>query len=109
MTDTYYHWSPSSRRKSIERSGLLPHSLSTDRLWRPPYVCLATKPSIGWGLSGSMLRGKEHSVWDLWQVDISEQSGYEELFFDGSFEVKEIRVYERIYKRNIWYVGSRTN
>jgi hypothetical protein len=50
----------------------------------------------------------DHKDWDLWEVWTHEQSGYEELYFDDTTDVKEIRVYERIFKRNVWYVASRT-
>lgn len=106
MNDIWYHWSPVERRASIIKHGLLPGKFSTDKLWRPPYICLATSPSLAWGLSGG-IRKRERRDWDLWQADVSEQSGYEELYFDGSNEIKEIRVYERIYKRNVWYVATR--
>lgn len=47
--------------------------------------------------------------WDLWEAWTHELKGYEELYFDDyTSDVKEIRVYERIYKRNLWLVGSRT-
>src|ERR1044071_4207787 len=101
----FYHWSPVERRQSINKSGLLPGSHSTDRLWRPPYVCLAPYPSLAWLLSGKMKRGSEHAEWDLWEVWVGEQTGYESLFFDDTGNLKEIRVYERFYKRNITYLA----
>jgi hypothetical protein len=55
-----------------------------------------------------MHRGQQHKEWDLWEVWTHEQSGFEELYFDSG-TLKEIRVYERIYKRNVWLVGSRSN
>ena len=99
----FYHWALKERRKRIERVGLVPGNWSRDRLWKPPYVCLAPFPELAWNLSGAL--DKSPKVWDLWQVWVGEQSGYEELLFDNG-NLKEIRVYERIYKRNIWYVGS---
>lgn len=102
----FYHWSPRNRRNSINRVGLIPGRLSTDGLWRPPYVCLAPTVLDAWLLSGSTFRGKAFDEWDLWEVDIVEQSGYEKLFYDTK-RLKEIRVYERIYKRNVWFVGER--
>lgn len=62
-----------------------------------------------WLLSGAMSRTFDLSDirWDLWEVDVREQDGYEELFYDDTGRVKEIRVYERIYKRNVWFVGER--
>lgn len=34
-------------------------------------------------------------------------SGYEVLFIEGTKKPKEYRIYERIFKRDIWYVGTR--
>lgn len=103
----WYHWSPSDRRGQIQRYGLRPGQWSRDRLWKPPYVCLAPWPSLGWGLSGGMGYAGDAGSWDLWQVDLSEVHGYEVMYRDDDRSVKEVRVYERIYKRNVWYVGTR--
>lgn len=115
---SYFHWSPSTRRKSINRRGFLTHQKSTDGLWRPPYTCFATSPRLAWELSG-VFRAQPGETWDLWEADLREQTGFEELFFDhplhrpeepysGPMEVKEVRVYERVFKRNVWLVGERT-
>lgn len=110
MTDEpklWYHWSPTERRASIEHDGLMPGKLSRDFFWRPPYVCLASSPMRGWYLSGGMPGGRQIASWDLWEVDVSEQKGYEALYYDNSRIIKEIRVYERIFKRNVTLVGQR--
>jgi hypothetical protein len=105
--DIWFHWAPRERREQITRRGLEPGRWSKDRLWKPPYVCLAESPRIAWALSGEMPGVYMLALsWDLWEVWIHEQSGYEELYFDNG-HVKEIRVYERIYKRNVWFVGER--
>lgn len=106
-TRMWFHWSPIERRKSIEKVGLVPGHLSRDGLWRPPYVCLSQRPSMAWGLSGGMDREGGPAGYDLWQVDLSEQTGFEILFDDRDQSVKEARVYERVFKRNLWYVGTR--
>lgn len=103
-----YHWSPTARRKQIKKRGLVPGCWSTDRLWKPPCVCYADTPSLAWALSGALPRGREHDSWDLWQTYDDVPSGYEAIAFDGSDDVKEYRVYERIYARDLWYVASRT-
>lgn len=108
MIDFWYHWAPLTRRKQIKRYGLLPGCSSTDGLWKPPYVCLAATPSLAWSLSGEMPRGRLIDSWDLWEVWMGEQTGYEIIPFDSG-ATKEIRVYERIYKRNVWFVGERNN
>lgn len=108
MEGIFYHWSPRERRKRINRVGLMPGQLSRDKLWKPPYICLAPTVLDAWSLSGRMSRTFDlpDPRWDLWEVDVREQTGYEELFYDTG-RVKEIRVYERIYKRNVWFVGER--
>lgn len=103
----FFHWSPIERRPGILRRGLLPGQWSRDRLWRPPYVCLSDRPSLAWGLSGGMDREDGPVAYDLWQVDLSEVSGYEEIYDDRYGTVKEVRVYERIYKRNLFYLATR--
>lgn len=104
-----YHWSPTTRRGQINRRGLVPGSLSTDRLWRPPFVCFADSPSLAWALSGMTGRGPEVASWDLWMTWSDVPSGMEAILFDDDrSRVKEYRVYERIYKRDLWYVATRT-
>lgn len=111
-----YHWSPVERRKQIIHYGLRPGSRTTvavdpndefyDALkqWRAPYVSFATSPSLAWGLSGDMR--PDIKEWDLWQTDTGRlDGGFERLGFqDGQ---AEIRVYYRIYKRDLWWVGTR--
>lgn len=101
-----YHWSPTCRRKGIEREGLKPGKLSVDGSWRPPFVCLATDPMVGWALSGDF--HPEVPEWDLWAVRLKE-GHHIEVMYDDCYEdlVKEIRVYDRIYKRGVQYVASR--
>lgn len=75
-------------------------------MWKPPYICLAESPRIAWILSGGM-RGAESGEWDLWEVWTHNLAGYERLFNDTTGHLKEVRVYERIYKRNVWLIGQR--
>lgn len=99
-----YHWSPTERRKGIERFGLVPGKLSTDRLWRPPYVALAPSPAEAWQMSGDTARGAAVASWDLWQVWLN-VPGEAIPYDDGS--MREMRVYERVYKRDVWLVATR--
>lgn len=62
---------------------------------------------MAWLLSGDTGRGQMIADWDLWEVWLHE-NGREELYYDDNKTIREIRVYDRIYKRNVWYVGSRT-
>lgn len=100
-----FHWSPSSRRKGIERRGLVPGSLAIDRKWRPPYIALAPSPEAAWQMSGEDERGAGHPSWDLWQVWLSNVGAEAIPYDDGS--AREFRVYERIYRRDLWLVGTR--
>ena len=99
-----YHWAPATRRSQINRYGLRPSMLSIDRAWRPPFFCVSLDPRTAWTLSGHY--HPEIAAWDLWQVWLGGCRGYEHLFYDNG-DVKEIRVYERVWKRDVWLVGQR--
>ena len=98
-----YHWSPRSRHGQIEKYGLRPGSRARYDKWNPPYICFCASPSAAWGC----LTNKEEGEWDLWMVWSGVPSGYEILPTYGADILPEYRVYERIYKRDIWYVGTR--
>lgn len=120
-----YHWSPADRRTGIARQGLVPgkrpvthSSLPFDDAsqWRAPYVCLAEDPLWAWCLSGNV-SGSVGEVWDLWAINLHEE-------LHSIFRVRharrqpgdapnptryhEWRVYDRIYKRHVRYLASRT-
>lgn len=100
-----FHWSPMDRRKQILRYGLRPYCRSTTNVqWKAPYVSFATSPSLAWGLSGDLR--PDIDSWDLWQTWADRVSSYEELSFNETTEA-EVRIYERIFKRDIWYVATR--
>lgn len=105
-----FHWSPIDRRPRILHDGLKPSSLSRDGAWRPPFVCFCADPEMAWGLSGG-IPGNPSTGWDLWMMLSDVPSGYEEIrntYPDTGREyVQEVRVYERIWKRDLWWVGSR--
>lgn len=100
-----FHWSPTVRRKSIQRFGLEPGHWDTERLWKPPYVAYALDPLLAWRLSG-WFRHKPGTSWDLWQTHTDHVRGFEVVPFDDG-SPKEIRVYQRIYKRHVTYLASR--
>jgi hypothetical protein len=108
----FFHWSPASVRPRIEHDGFLPGSWSLGREWRPPYVCFSDNPQTAWNLSGDI--HPEIRVWDLWQTWSYLTRGYE-IIFDHYLDkergwteyAKEYRVYDRIWKRNIWFVATR--
>lgn len=97
-----YHWSPISRRKQILKKGLCPGSKSRCGQWHPPYICFSDSPSFAWGASAVFSR--ESGEWDLWMVWTDRLEGYEKL--PGN-KPAEYRVYHRIPKRDIWFVGTR--
>jgi hypothetical protein len=62
---------------------------------------------MAWGLSGYFADKKE--LWDLWMMWSTTPEGYETLTTGDNISGKptEYRVYHRIPKSEIWYVGSR--
>ena len=104
LPDYLYHWSPRSRRKGIQRYGLVPGKPSVSGDWKPPFVCLGSNPYTAWFLSGEL--HPEIEEWDLWQVGLEEGHHVELLPFDDG-TVKEVRVYDRVFKRGVWLVGER--
>jgi len=102
-----YHWSPSSRRKQIERQGLRvgkPH-VTHSKGWRANYLCFAASPSLAWGLSA--LVTKCAGNWDLWMTwSDSLVKPVRRIRWEG-LDVKEYRTYAGVPKRLIWYVGTR--
>ena len=101
-----YHWAPAARRKQIQRYGLRPGSLSSCRMWRPPYVCLADGPIQAWRLIGQFRPAIRD--WDLWLTGAASLHGYEVIPWDDGTP-REYRIYHRIFKRDLLYVGSREN
>lgn len=108
MADSFalYHWAPTERRKQITRFGLRPGSVSSCRQWKPPYICLANNPHLAWDLIGR--HRPTIREWDLWWTTSDAAAPMEMLPFDDGTP-KEYRVYHRIFKRDIWFVGSRLN
>lgn len=79
--------------------------------WRAPYICLATDPAWGWALSGGQ-SGAPAGEWDLWLVRIPEGVRFDRL--DAGCvcpghggRVHEVRVYDRLFKRDVLWVASR--
>lgn len=105
-----YHWSPRARRKQIIRYGLRPGMRCTTATGSMggACVCFADSPSWAWALSGGMPHAPA-GEWDLWQT-------YQDRLVDpvvlASDErpsgLYEVRTGHRVYKRDLWHVGSRT-
>lgn len=117
----FYHWSPAEYRAAIKRRGLKPTTptavpVSTPipgyaaRIVDPEasalMVCLGTSPSHAWCLSGGIW-AERGSTWDLWQVTLDVDDEVHPLPFFG-YRLDEVRVSNRIPKRRVWYVASRT-
>jgi len=100
-----YHWSPRIRRKQIIRYGLRPGSLSRCGEWKPPHICFGASPSFAWA-SVMVTAGKEKQEWDLWMLRTDRLNNIVQERMDWS-DGREYRIYDRIYKKDIWYVGSR--
>lgn len=102
-----YHWSPSSRRKSIQRHGLVVGSRHAvhSKGWRATYLCLSDSPSFGWAYSAdtSHVSGK----WDLWMVWSTQ---VRDLCYRHDHRGQlpaEYRTSHGIAKKHLWLVGSR--
>lgn len=105
-----FHWSPTPRRRQINRYGLRVGQRPVQHPpgWRAPYVCFAETPSWAWALSGQFAE-REHrpGSWDLWQVNVNGKRGEVLESGDDKHRWHEVRVHERLYKAQMWFVGTR--
>lgn len=104
-----FHWSPSRNRSRILKVGLVPNRpCLTSTEFRAPYICFAESPSWAWALSGAF--HPDIAEWDLWQTSIDRLVKPRRTpTYDNQHRWHEVRTRERVYKRDLWYVGSRTN
>lgn len=105
-----YHWSPRSRRGQIIRYGLRPgmRGTTTSGGMGAPCVCLGDSPAWAWALSGGMSYTPA-GEWDLWQTWLEALTDPVVLASpDRPSGIYEVRTEHRIYKRDLWWVGSRT-
>lgn len=107
-----YHWAPTVRRKQIIRYGLRPGSRPTTSTGMgAPCVCFADSPSWAWALSGGNrpgVRAPWDQWWDLWQTSLDRLT--EPIVLgtpDRPSGLYEVRTEHRVFKRDLWYVGSR--
>lgn len=104
-----YHWAPRARRKQILRYGLRPGmrcTTTTENLGGAA-VCFADSPSWAWALSGNMPWTPD-GEWDLWMV--WQDRLVEPIVLttpNRPSGIYEVRTEHRVYKRDVWYVGSR--
>ena len=105
-----YHWAAVARRKQIIRYGLRPSMRSTTSTegYKAPYSCFADSPSWAWALSGEM-KWAPKGVWDLWMTYLDKiEEPIVHSTPDRPSGMYEVRTIHRLYKRDLWFVGSRT-
>jgi len=111
ILDVLYHWSPTDNRVSILRKGLKVYSKRTTMSQgRYPYICLATRPSLAWGLSADARAGnkKEDPIeeWDLWEVRPPDDAEIHVREFWWP-KLEEFKCYSSIPASCLWFAGSR--
>lgn len=107
---TGYHWSPATRRESIQRRGLLigaePCVNGVEDDHRNEWISLSPTPAQAWWLSGQALEcggfTAEHPVWDLWQVDLTDA---DTAPCAGSYP--EMRVHHSLTPDRLTWIASR--
>lgn len=102
-----FHWAPVARRRSIERVGLNPGSLSRNRKWRPPFISFGTDPA--WALASADSYHDITEPMDLWEVDLEVVDFYESFSHnpDPHAPIVEMRVYARIPARHCTRLATR--
>lgn len=111
-TRPLYHWAPTARRGQIIRYGLRPRMRPTVTIgdhdtYRAPYVCFGDTPSWAWALSGEMSFAPAGS-WDLWQSLLDRMTDPVIIAAEHRPSgIYEVRVEHRVFKRDLWFVGSR--
>jgi hypothetical protein len=110
-----YHWSPAGRRRSIERRGLQPgmrpsrpmYDLDgeTEIDWRADHIYLAPDPVTAARMSWRVF-GEPGQEWDLWQAELVAVDNVRMREDSGPY-VLEVRVYNRIPKSRLTWLGSR--
>ncbi|WP_032376707.1 hypothetical protein [Rhodococcoides fascians] len=108
-----FHWSPTSRRKGIIRSGLLPEAKNSDGgeyggiTDGRPMNCMSGDPATAWRyLPHTKEQIAEHASWDLWQVHLAESDEVHVLPVWGR-HLHEIRVANRIPKSRLTLLATR--
>ena len=91
-----YHWSASTNRASILKTGLRP-ALNV--------VCLCNSPSYAWALSAPF--SPQVKQWDLWMVWSTSTRGLILKRFNHLPHAQEFRTPNAIRAKDIWMVGSR--
>jgi hypothetical protein len=75
--------------------------------FRAPYICFADSPSWAWSLSGAK-NWPLDAEWDLWMVYLDRLTDpVVHATPDRKSGLYEVRTEHRVYRKDIWYVGSR--
>lgn len=112
ILDVLYHWSPTERRVGILRDGLQVYSepaIQSQGRW--PYICLGTRPSLAWGLSGDFISSRDEDPieeWDLWEVRVPDDAEIHVRPFWWP-KIEEFKVYTSIPASCLWLAGSRSD
>lgn len=107
--DVLYHWSPRENRTSILQVGLLVMRGPETNVSAPfPWICLSSRPSRAWSLSGGMRDARDLSeeIWDLWEVRIPDGAEFHPHPRWGG-EINEFRVFSSIPADHVWWVAER--
>ena len=101
-----YHWSPSRNRKSILKRGLMPGHRSHTKGFVAPYISFSGSPSMAWALLPVDRKGR----WDLWMVwsHYAHKMSRRNDLQNGRGNPTEYRVFHKIARGQIWFVGSRS-
>lgn len=117
-----FHWSPRSRLPSIKRLGLVPGKRNLggptfnwnedgeeDRRmgeFRHRAVCFGTTPHMAWSYTHHAYRDVG-GTFDLWEVYLQDGDEVYVLPQWGPL-IREVRIYNRIKKSRLIWVGERT-
>ena len=87
-----YHCSPSHRRSSIRRHGLLPLQARVTHTKPSRFLCFALRPDIAWRMSAGTgwARAK---LFDMWEVTLLSS---DRARIDPQHDSREVRVTHRI-------------
>ncbi len=101
-----YHWSPTTRRASIQAGGLRIRSASQHAPIRYPMVCFSADALTAWAASGGTFLTDADS-WDLWGVYVGDLRHGLEVIPNDDHTIRELRVYRSIPASAVHLIGSR--
>lgn len=110
MCTVTYHYSPSTRRDSILKHGLVigsePCVNGVEDDHRNPWISLSSTAAQAWFLSGESLSvggfTPESCWWDLWEVNVNGLESQDRI--DG---MNEVQILEDIAPQRLRWIGQR--